>query len=61
MKATSLQNSKGQKKNSAFRSVATYNPSIASTTEQLYEQMTSNPAFTKRDIPNANAYRLVQS
>ena len=29
-----------------------------SPTEQLYKQMTSNPAFTKRNIQNANAYLL---
>ena len=46
------------KKNSAFCSVTTYNPAVASFTEQLYEQMTSNPSFKKRNIQNANAYLL---
>ena len=35
-----------------------YSPAVASPTEQLYEQMTSNPAFTKRNIQNANSYLL---
>ena len=34
-------------------------PAVASPTEQLYEQMTSFPAFTKRNnIQNANTYLL---
>ena len=45
-------------KNSAFCSVTTYNPAVASFTEQLYEKMTSNPSFTKRNIQNTNAYLL---
>ena len=35
-----------------------YNPAVASPTEQLYEEMTSNPAFTKRNIQNINTYNL---
>ena len=38
------------KKNSAFCSVLQGNPAVASPKEQLYEQMTSNPAFTERNI-----------
>ena len=34
------------------------NPVVASPKEQLYEQMTSNPAFTERNIQKANAYLL---
>ena len=34
------------------------NPAVASPKEQLYEQMTSNPAFTERNIQKANAYLL---
>ena len=34
------------------------NPAVASPKEQLYEQMTSNPAFTGRNIQKANAYLL---
>ena len=45
-------------KNSAFCSVTTDNPAVTSPTEQLYEQMKSNPAFTKRNIQNFNAYLL---
>ena len=44
--------------NSAFCSVTTYNPAVALPTEKLYEQMTSNPASTKRNIQNVNAYLL---
>ena len=32
------------------------NPAVASSKEQLYEQMTSNPALTERNIQKANAY-----
>ena len=35
-------------------------PAVASPKEQLYEQMASNPAFTKRNMQKANAY-LVRS
>ena len=45
-------------KNSAFCSVLQGNPAVASPKEQLYEQMTSNPAFTERNIQKANAYLL---
>ena len=34
------------------------NPTVASPKEQLYEQMTSNPALTERNIQKANAYLL---
>ena len=33
-------------------------PTVASPKEQLYEQMTSNPALTERNIQKANAYLL---
>ena len=46
------------KKNSAFCSVLQGNPAVASPKEQLYEQMTSNPTFTERNIQKANAYFL---
>ena len=49
------------KKNSAFCSVLQGNPAVASPKEQLYEQMTSNPAFTERNIQKANAYLLLFS
>ena len=45
-------------KNSAFCSVLQGNPAVASPKEQLYEQMTSNPAFTERNIQKPNAYLL---
>ena len=45
-------------KNSAFCSVLQGNPAVASPKEQLYEQMTSNPAFTERNIQKANANLL---
>ena len=34
------------------------NPAVASPREQLYEQMTSNPAFTERNLQKSNAYLL---
>ena len=34
------------------------NPTVASPKEQLYEQMTSNPALPERNIQKANAYLL---
>ena len=43
---------------SAFCSVLQGNPAVASPKEQLYEQMTSNAAFTARNIQKANAYLL---
>ena len=46
------------KKNSAFCSVLQGNPAVASPKEQLYEQTTSNPAFTERNIQKPNAYPL---
>ena len=39
------------KKNSAFCSVLQDNPAVASPKEQLYEQRTSNPAFTEIQQP----------
>ena len=45
-------------KNSAFCSVLQGNLAVASPKEQLYEQMTSNPAFTERNIQKPNAYLL---
>ena len=39
-------------------SVLQGNPAVASPKEQLYEQMTSNPAFTERNIPKPNASLL---
>ena len=56
-----LQNDNVWKKNSAFYSVLQGNPAVASPKEQLYEQMTSNPAFTERNIQKANAYLLDSS
>ena len=35
------------------------NAAFASLREQLYEQMTSNAAFTERNIQKANAYLLL--
>ena len=46
------------KKNSAFCSVLQGKPAVASPKEQLYEQTTSNPAFTERNIQKPNAYPL---
>ena len=47
------------KKNSAFCSVLQLsNPAFASPNEQLYEEMTSNPAFSERNIQKPNAYLL---
>ena len=34
------------------------NPAFASPREQLYEQMTSSPAFTERNLQKSNAYLL---
>ena len=45
-------------KKSAFCSVLQGNPAVASPKEQLYEQMTSNPVITERNIQKANAYLL---
>ena len=33
-------------------------PAVASPKEHVYEQMTYNPAFTERNIQEANAYLL---
>ena len=41
------------KTNSAFSSVLQGNPAVASPKEQLYEQTTSNPAFTEIQQPIA--------
>ena len=46
------------KKHSAFCSVLQGNPAFASPNEQLYEEMTSNPAFSERNIQKPNAYLL---
>ena len=46
------------KKKIASCSVLQGNPAVASPKEQIYKQMTSNPAFTERDIQKANAYLL---
>ena len=46
------------KKNSAFCSVLQGHPAVASPKQRIYEQMTSNPAFTERNIQKANAYLL---
>ena len=46
------------KKNSAFCPVLQGNPAVASPKEQLYEQMTSNPAFTERNTEKPNACLL---
>ena len=43
------------KKNSAFCSVLQGHPAVASPKQRLYEQMTSNPAFTERNIQKSNA------
>ena len=45
-------------KNSAFCSDLQGNPAVASPKEKLDEQMTSNPAFTERNIQKPNAYLL---
>ena len=45
-------------KNPAFCSVLQSIPAVASPKERLYEQTTSNPAFTERNIQKANAYLL---
>ena len=41
------------KKNSAFCSVLQGHPAVASPKQRLYEQMTSNPAFTEIQQPIA--------
>ena len=52
-----------KKKKKAFCSVLQGNPAVASPKEQLYEQVTSNPAFTERNIQEATliSYILVRS
>ena len=45
-------------KNSAFCSVLQGNPAVASPKEKLCEQMTSNPAFTERNIQKPKACLL---
>ena len=57
-KSALLQNNNVWKKNSTFCSVLQGNSAVASPKEQLYEQMTPNPAFTERNIQKANAYLL---
>ena len=57
-KSALLQNNNEWKKKF---SVLQGNPAVASPKEQLYEhyeQMTSNPAFTERNIPKPNASLL---
>ena len=54
-KSALLQNNNVWKKNSAFFSVLQGHTAIASPIERLYEQMTSNSAFTERNIPKSNA------
>ena len=56
--SASVQNNNVSKKNSAFCSVLQDNPAVASPKEQLYEQMTSNPASTERNIQKPNASLL---
>ena len=46
------------KKNSAFCSVLQGNPTVTSPKEQIYEQMTPNPAFTEINIQKANTHLL---
>ena len=46
-------------KTSAFCSVTSYHPTVASPKEHLYEQMPSNPAFTERDIQKANPFSYI--
>ena len=46
------------KKNSAFCSVLRGNPTVTSPKEQIYEQMTPNPAFTEINIQKANTHLL---
>ena len=45
-------------KNSALCSVLQGNPAVASPKEKLYEQMTSNLAFTEKNIQKPDAYLL---
>ena len=45
-------------KKSAFCSVLQGNSTVASPKEQLYEQTTSNPAFTERNIQQRIGYLL---
>ena len=52
-KSALLQNNPRGEKNSAFCSVLQGNPAVASPKEQLYEQKTSNPAFTEVQQPIA--------
>ena len=48
-----------EKKKKILPFVQSYsNPAVTSPKEQLYEQTTSNPAFTERNIQKANAYLL---
>ena len=49
-KSALLQDNKVWKRNSAFCSVLQGNSAVESPKEQLYEQMTSNPALTERNI-----------
>ena len=53
-----LQNNNVSKKNSVFCSALQDNPAVASPKEQLYEQITSNPASTERNIQKPNTSLL---
>jgi len=55
---SSRKDQKGLESEDPLLSVTTYKPAVASPTEQLYEQMTSNPALTKRNIQNSKVYLL---
>ena len=59
-KSAFVQNNNVWEKNSAFCSILQGNLAVASAKEQLYEQMTSNPAFTERNIQKANYSRQEQ-
>ena len=48
-----------EKKFCPLFSLTRSDPAVASPKEQLYEQMTSNSAFTERNIQKANSYLLV--
>ena len=59
-KSAFLQNNNVWKKFCLFSDLQG-NPAVTSPKEQLYEQMTSNPAFTERNMQKANAYLLYSS
>ena len=61
-KSALLQKNNVWKKKKILPFVQSYsNPAVASPKEQLYEQTTSNPAFTERNIQKPNAYLLACS